>query len=117
MEYIWLSWCWRCYKEEWDKIQRIQSWNDSYTLAIEKLNSDMLAARNQVEEGCHIQFQPSTNVNDYKSTIINNRTLRDIDEPGVEKHGYLFMKTWTEKSSKPIWVHRWAFIKMVSLVY
>lgn len=98
-------------KEEWDKIQRIQSWNDSYTLAIEKLNSDMLAARNQVEEGCHIQFQPSTNVNDYKSTIINNRTLRDIDEPGVEKHGYLFMKTWTEKSSKPIWVHRWAFIK------
>ena len=21
------------------------------------------------------------------------------------------MKTWTEKSSKPIWVHRWAFIK------
>ncbi|KAL6453743.1 SIP3 Membrane-anchored lipid-binding protein SIP3 [Candida maltosa Xu316] len=98
-------------KESWDKIQRIQAWNDSYSAAIGKLSSDMLAARKQVEDGCHIQFQPSMNPNDYRSTAINNRTLHEIDEPSVEKHGYLFMKTWTEKSAKPIWVKRWAFIK------
>lgn len=99
------------FKEQWDKIQRIQAWNDSYNLAIERLSSDMVAARNQVEEGCNLQFQPSLNPNDFRATGINSRTLHEIDEPSIEKHGYLFMKTWSEKSAKPLWVKRWAFIK------
>ena len=71
----------------------------------------MVAARNQVEEGCNLQFQPSLNPNDFRATGINSRTLHEIDEPSIEKHGYLFMKTWSEKSAKPLWVKRWAFIK------
>ncbi|RCK60430.1 Membrane-anchored lipid-binding protein SIP3 [Candida viswanathii] len=98
-------------KEQWEKIQRIQAWNDTYSIAIERLSSDMIAARNQVEEGCNLQFQPSLNPNDFRATGINSRTLQEIDEPGIEKHGYLFMKTWSEKSAKPLWVKRWAFIK------
>lgn len=54
---------------------------------------------------------PSTNPDDYNPSLINARSLLDIDEPGYEKHGYLFMKTYAEKSTKPIWVKRWGFIK------
>ncbi|KAK6463198.1 Snf1p protein-interacting protein [Scheffersomyces coipomensis] len=99
------------YKEQSHKISKIQSWCDSYSIAIDKLYADMTLARTQVEESSALQFVPSANINDYKTSLINNRSLHDIDERGLEKHGYLFMKTWTEKSSKPIWVKRWAFIK------
>ncbi|KAK6456310.1 Snf1p protein-interacting protein [Scheffersomyces xylosifermentans] len=99
------------FKEQWSKIQKIQSWSDSYSLAIEKLQTDMSAARAQVEESSTLQFLPSSNINDYSTSTINSRTLNDIDERGIEKHGYLFMKTWVDKSNKPIWVRRWAFIK------
>ncbi|ODV80330.1 Snf1p protein-interacting protein [Suhomyces tanzawaensis NRRL Y-17324] len=98
-------------KESWLKINRIRGWCDSYSLAIEKLGGDMVLARNQVEESSTHQFQPSSDPNQYKSSLINQKMLDSIDERGVEKHGYLFMKTWTERSSKPIWVRRWAFIK------
>ncbi|KAG7664020.1 SIP3 [[Candida] subhashii] len=99
------------FRSQWERVRKIQSWSDSYSISIEKLANDMLSAKAQVEEGCHVQFQPSTNIDDYKSSLINSRTLNEIDERGIEKHGYLFMKTWTEKSSKPIWARRWAFIK------
>ncbi|EGW34930.1 uncharacterized protein SPAPADRAFT_145586 [Spathaspora passalidarum NRRL Y-27907] len=99
------------FRDQWEKVQKIQHWNDSYATAVDKLTPDMLSAREQVEEGCHIQFQPSLNADDYRTFSINAKSLDDIDEQGIEKHGYLFMKTWTEKSSKPIWVRRWAFIK------
>lgn len=99
------------FKEVHLKIQRIQGWCDSYTVAVDKLSTDMLSARKQVEESSMLQFLPLTNLNDYRSASINLKTLRDVDEPGFEKHGYLLMKTWVEKSTKPIWVRRWAFIK------
>ncbi|KAG2732256.1 hypothetical protein G9P44_004673 [Scheffersomyces stipitis] len=99
------------FKEQYSKIQKIQSWSDSYSVAIDKLQTDMQAARAHVEESSGIQFTPSSNPNDYSASMINSRTLNDIDERGVEKHGYLFMKTWNEKSNKPVWVRRWAFIK------
>ncbi|KAK6198006.1 Snf1p protein-interacting protein [Scheffersomyces amazonensis] len=99
------------FKEQAHKIMKIQSWCDSYSEATDKLYSDMILARGQVEESSSLQFVPSTDISDYKTALINNKTLNEIDEKGLEKHGYLFMKTWTEKSSKPIWVKRWAFIK------
>lgn len=93
------------------KIQSVQSWCDSYSIATEKLKTDMLSARKQVEESAIFQYVPSKNINDYKISLLNAKVLADINEPGFEKHGYLFMKTYTEKSSKPIWVRRWVFVK------
>lgn len=93
------------------KIKKIQGWCDSYSSAIEKLKDDMLVARDQVEESAKLQFSPSMDVNDYKISLINSKVLDNITDLGFEKHGYLFMKTYVEKASKPIWVKRWVFIK------
>ena len=98
------------FKQACTKITKIQSWSDSYSVAMEKLKSDMLIARNQVEESTISQMRPSENLNDYRSSLINSRVLADIDESSFEKHGYLFMRSWSN-SSKPIWVRRWVFIK------
>lgn len=93
------------------KIQKIQSWCDSYSIAIDRLKDDMQSARKQVEDSAIFQFLPSKNLNDYKISLLNAKVLSEINETGIEKHGYLFMKTYTDKSSKPIWVRRWVFIK------
>ncbi|CAK9438631.1 uncharacterized protein LODBEIA_P28550 [Lodderomyces beijingensis] len=98
-------------RSQWEKVRSVQAWCDSYSLAIDKLRHDMSSARKQVEDGANHQYQPSLNPHDYNSSLINYRSLTEIDETGIEKHGYLFMKTWIEKSSKPIWVRRWCFIK------
>jgi hypothetical protein len=98
------------FKQACTKVTKIQSWSDSYSIAVEKLKSDMLIARNQVEESTISQMRPSDNLNDYRSSLINSRVLSDIDESSFEKHGYLFMRSWS-KASKPIWVRRWVFIK------
>ncbi|CAI5757571.1 unnamed protein product [Candida verbasci] len=98
-------------RDQFEKVERIQCWHDSYSQATMKLSGNMISARKQVEDGCLLQFQPSMNANDYKSTLLNNKVLYDIEENSVEKHSYLFMKTYIEKSSKPVWVKRWCFIK------
>lgn len=98
-------------RRNYELIQRVQSWSYSIASASKEIKNDMLLARKQVEDGSSAQFQPSLNANDYKVSTISYKSLHDIDEPSFEKHGYLFMKTWTEKSAKPIWVRRWCFIR------
>lgn len=98
-------------RRHYEQIQRVQGWSNSIATASNELKNDMLLARKQVEDGSNTQFQPSLNANDYKVSTISYKSLQDINEPAIEKHGYLFMKTWTEKSAKPIWVRRWCFIK------
>lgn len=96
--------------DSWKKIQKIKSWSDSYSEALSKIEQDMLAAKNQVEESSYLQFAPSMNSDDYAASMVNAHTLAMTDETSVEKHGYLFMKT-SGKKSKPTWVKRWVFIK------
>lgn len=95
----------------WTKIKRLQAWCDQYQKAVFRLGADMNAAKHQVEESSVAQFMPSMHVEDYRSLLINARLLAETDEQSAEKHGYLFMKTWVDKSAKPVWVKRWAFIQ------
>ncbi|CUM46210.1 uncharacterized protein AC631_00025 [Debaryomyces fabryi] len=108
---IFTDWVDTAYKEEWEKIQKIQNWSDCYASAIGKINKDLHQARYQVEQSSSNQYQPSTNADDYNVSLINGKSLLDSEEVGFEKHGYLFMKTYVEKSAKPVWVRRWGFIK------
>lgn len=94
-----------------EKVHQYTSWNVAYTNAFEKLSHDLLAARVQVEESTAHQLKPSGNINDYKPSSISKTVLEETSETECVKHGYLFMKTWIEKSNKPIWVRRWVFVK------
>ncbi|KAG7192413.1 SNF1-interacting protein [Scheffersomyces spartinae] len=97
--------------EIWEKVLQYNSWNAAYSSAFNKLSADLLSARVQVEESTALQLKPSSNINDYKPSSINKCVLEEINEPECVKHGYLFMKTWMDKSNKPIWVRRWVFVK------
>lgn len=101
----------KAFERESFTILRSKSWSMAYSNAMRYLAEDVTSARTQVENSSIDLFEPSKHPDDYKSTLINNHTLDDIDEPAFEKHGYLLMKTWVTSSPKPIWVKRWVFIK------
>lgn len=94
-----------------EELRRISCWSDHYRAAVNRMRSDMKAARNQVEVTAAASFAPSRKLGDYMMPVINSRMLAECSEEAVEKHGYLFMKTHIDKSSKPFWVKRWAFIQ------
>lgn len=99
------------FSDFWTKTKRIRCWSDNYRRATHNLRSDLMLAKQHIEDRAVAQFTPSGVLNDYRPQLINARSLNDANEPSAEIHGYVFMKTWTEKSNKPIWVKRWAFVQ------
>lgn len=99
------------FSDVWDKIKRIHCWSESHRLSSLKMSQDMIRAKKNIQEHSIALLAPSKRLEDYKSDYINQRILEDIAETSTEKHGYLFMKTYTEKSKQPIWVRRWAFLQ------
>lgn len=99
------------FTESYKRMKRIQAWSAAYGQADDKLKDDMVRAREQVEESTKEAAFPSSNTEDYNVAHINGSVLADCDETAVEKHGYLFMKTTVGKSTRPMWVRRWVFVK------
>lgn len=99
------------FSEVWDGIKRIHSWSEIYRKSSIKMSQDMLRAKKNIQEHSIAMTAPSKLLDDYKSDLINQRLLTNIEENSTEKHGYLFMKTYTEKAKQPIWVRRWAFLQ------
>ncbi|KAF3987772.1 hypothetical protein FT663_03683 [Candidozyma haemuli var. vulneris] len=95
----------------WTHLKRISSWFDNYRGSVARLRKDMKAAKKQIHESTSASFVPSGDLNDYRTSLINSKMLASFPETAVEKHGHLFMKTYIEKSTKPVWVQRWAFLQ------
>lgn len=99
------------FSEVWDGIKRIHTWSEIHRKSSVKMSQDMLKAKKNIQEHAIELLAPSKLLDDYKSDLINQRLLTAIEETSTEKHGYLFMKTYTEKAKQPIWVRRWAFLQ------
>ncbi|ODV95180.1 hypothetical protein PACTADRAFT_49928 [Pachysolen tannophilus NRRL Y-2460] len=94
------------------KTKRIKMFYKSFDFSVKTLSKDMDASRKQTEESTIKQFEPSRQLSDHDSTLINSSTLLDnFSEVTYEKHGWLFMKTSTGKPVRQVWVRRWVFIK------
>lgn len=98
------------FSEFWVKTKRIRCWSENYKRAMQSLSEDLVLAKLHIEDRTISHFAPST-LNDYRTLLINSRSLNDVTETSAEIQGYVFMKTWVERSNKPIWVKRWAFIQ------
>lgn len=99
------------FQETWTTVQKIRNFYEHFNPALKKLEPDLLLARKNTEEHTNAEYLPPANLNDYRTLSINFRMLHDPNEQAVEKHGYLFMKTWVDRLSKPVWVRRWAFVQ------
>lgn len=101
--------------EEFEDINqglcRIQEWNEVYSVNNLSLFKNLIDAKNQIQRTMDVALTSTLNINDFNVSLINSKSLADIDECSYEKHGYLFMKTYEDKSNKAMWVRRWASIK------
>lgn len=95
----------------WIQLRRVSSWYDHYGGSVRRLRSDIKVAKRQIYDSTCASFLPSSNEKDYSVSLINTNSLECFPESAVEKHGHLFMKTYVDKSTKPIWVQRWAFLQ------
>lgn len=95
----------------WVQLKRVSAWCDTYKGSVNVLHRDMNAAKKQIRESTSASFMPSNDLNDYRTTLVNSQKLAAFPETAVEKHGHLFMKTYVERSTKPVWVQRWAFLQ------
>lgn len=99
------------FSDVWNQIKRIHCWSESHRTSSVKMSQDMIRAKKNIQEHSIALLAPSKRLEDYKSDYINRRVLEEIVETSTEKHGYLFMKTYPEKSKQPTWVRRWAFLQ------
>lgn len=92
------------------KLTRIACWSEHNRESVGRFRKDMKMARAQIEASALAACFPSRRPADYLVPAVNAKMLNASNETATEKHGYLFMKTHIDKSSKPLWVKRWAFI-------
>ena len=93
----------------WLLVRRVRAWHDACEGANTNLAAEMKQARQGVEKEA-ASIEPLL-PQDFRPDFINSRVLDDINEPAAEKYGYLCMKTFSEKSLKPVWIRRWAFVQ------
>lgn len=91
-------------------MRRARSWLLSAQKAHQALAGDLAAAKASILAAAEARYAPSSNLADYTARAINQKRLMDDKEKAVEKHGYLCLKTWTERT-KVAWVKRWAYLQ------
>lgn len=98
------------FHDTWTGIKRIAAYHDHAHRSAAMWKRELDAARHDMEDATAAQHAPSARTGDYVLLAINFRALHDPHESAINKHGYVFMKTWPERGSKPAWVKRWAFV-------
>lgn len=95
----------------WTKFLAIKAWNDAVQDSIVGLQPDLNMAREQVQEHVIQTSVPLLLLHDYRLGVVNSRLLADYDEKAAEKHGYVYLKTATDRLGRVTWVRRWAFLQ------
>lgn len=95
----------------WTKFMSIKAWNDAVHESIVGLQPDLNMARAQVQEHVILASAPLLLLHDYRLGVVNSRLLADYDEPAAEKHGYVYLKTASDRLGRVSWVRRWAFLQ------
>lgn len=75
------------------------------------LVNDLNRARENSEEGAVKMYTPSTNISDYDPSILDESKLIFKDDPILEKHGWVFIKSPKLMGKGDVWIKRWMFVK------
>ncbi|KAL8656109.1 MAG: hypothetical protein Q9226_002784 [Calogaya cf. arnoldii] len=107
----------------WNKdIERVRSWGREVETGEAAFRKELSNARKQIEDNTEARLRPSRELEDYSGSAsqlgapkASAKTDRqsDSDEPpkGADKQGWLFLRTFTGKPTRTVWVRRWGFVK------
>lgn len=98
------------FHDAWTALKRICAFHEHSQRSAAQWKHDLDTARLEMQRDTAAEYAPSTREADYVLLAINFRALHDPTEKSISKQGTVFLKTWSERSAKPMWVKRWAFV-------
>ncbi|KAI5792415.1 hypothetical protein DFH27DRAFT_516942 [Peziza echinospora] len=98
------------------EMGRIKAWSDSMESCERILKKELIIQRRALEEQVKKETQPARDLDEYSASTVaylSSKTLPGQISPTEksEKQGWLFMRSFTSKPTKVIWVRRWFFIR------
>ncbi|EXJ77448.1 hypothetical protein A1O3_09674 [Capronia epimyces CBS 606.96] len=110
-----------------DEMQRIKGWMNEMEASERVFRKELLAAKKHLEEAAELTTRPSRELEDYSMSTVPQfpshahtasvSTLQPQQSPKKatpqtgEKQGWLFLRTYSGKPTRTVWVKRWAFIR------
>lgn len=101
------------------EMERIKGWTHEMENSEKAFRRELHAARKQLEETAETAARPSRELDDYSVSATpylgaTNMSLKSPKKGGqdrFEKQGWLYLRTYTGKPARTVWVRRWAFVK------
>ncbi|KAK9479341.1 hypothetical protein V1514DRAFT_278753 [Lipomyces japonicus] len=107
-------------------LRRIRKWSDIMETSMRVLFRELNVTRKELESLVIQEISPPRDLSEYSSWTIsssnsvpNSPVMQELEHASVidaqtldsEKHGWLFLRTWTGKPARQVWVRRWVFVK------
>lgn len=108
------------------EMDRIRGWTRELEGGERTFRRELHAARREIEETAEAAARPSRELEDYSvSTVpylgsggMSTVSLKSPGKPGLgpgpaksEKQGWLYLRTYSGKPTRTVWVRRWGFVK------
>ncbi|EXJ71798.1 uncharacterized protein A1O5_05608 [Cladophialophora psammophila CBS 110553] len=108
-----------------DEMQRIKSWLSELETNEKAFRKELVTAKKQLEDAAELETRPSRELEDYTlstvpqfaghghsaSTSTLQRSPKKTTSKTGEKQGWLFLRTYSGKPTRTVWVKRWAFVR------
>ncbi|KIW31892.1 uncharacterized protein PV07_03480 [Cladophialophora immunda] len=108
-----------------DEMLRIKGWLSELEANEKSFRKELMAAKKQLEEAAELETRPSRELEDYTlstvpqfaghghsaSTSTLQRSPKKPTSKTGEKQGWLFLRTYSGKPTRTVWVKRWAFVR------
>ena len=100
------------------EMDRIRGWIHEMEGTERSSQRQLVTARNQIEESAEAAARPSRELEDYSVSSVpfpgtgaTPAALETPEDVRPEKQGWVNVRLSSEKSSRPFWIRRWAFVK------
>ncbi|KEF52861.1 uncharacterized protein A1O9_11278 [Exophiala aquamarina CBS 119918] len=108
-----------------EEMQRVKGWLNEMELSERTFRKELMTAKRQLEDAAELHTRPSRDLEDYSLSTVPQfgghsqtasvstlpRSPKKTSSQSGEKQGWLFLRTYSGKPTRTVWVKRWAFIR------
>jgi hypothetical protein len=106
------------------EMDRVRGWIREMENSDKAFKKELYAARKQLEETAEVAARPSRELDDYSASTVPYlgharsashgnvpKSPRKGESKKSEKQGWLYLRTFSGKPVRTVWVRRWTFVK------
>lgn len=95
-------------------IERARGWSRDLETSEEDFRSELMFARQQLEQRTLVGIAPSRELEDYSAAFASfhgGLSVKELPNTGPEKQGWLNLRSTSGKPSRTVWTRKWFFVK------